>query len=695
MKIESISIRNFKGLQAVELADLSHGVVIAGVNGTGKSCVYDAIRLLKSAYGGYQAPNEWHQFFGEYQLDLNRPDEVLKIFFDRSKAVEIEARFRLAPDEQRYISDNLEALTRGVILREHYGARNRLAAMGGGLGQGEFGIQLDARVKLLTSQIRDALASDIHGAKLFIGPNLDMQTSSAPLLGLVFATYAPDHIGIIDYHGANRQYQRERFNNVRVDIAEEGDRMAQSSLYNLQNKYSNVKSELASALIRDLIAEKAGEDGIETPSVIGTLRELFEQLIPGKHFDGPRPSKGGQLSFNVRLDNGKEHDIDDLSSGEKEIVYGYLRIRNVLPKNSIIMIDEPELHLNPRLISGLPRFYKEHLGRQLNNQIWMVTHSDAFLRDAFRDGGFSIFHLSAPKAETAENQATAVEVFDDIQRLIESLVGDFAAFLPQGKVVIFESTESASFDAKMTAELFPEFASAVNAVSGENRRNVEQLYAALDRVGAKLKWPVSIYAVTDKDDLTVEDNRGDRTGKRRVLIWDAYHIENYLLEPEFIKKVMSDFQSFSNIPEDVEAELRRCASETTTNLVEHELRVSIYGQMIKAINLTAKPGAPAADAIRDALVRSGEKIARIVDVDFSEVAVKKMEADIERRLRSALGTGRWKRDFRGREILRRFAGKFLPGLPYEAFRDGIVARMRDANFRPSGMKQVIDEILAD
>ncbi len=244
MKIQSLSIHNFKGLRTVELDALGHGVVIAGVNGTGKSCIYDAIRLLKSAYGGYQSPNEWQQFFGEYQLDLNRPDEVLKIFFDRGKAVEIEAKFQLAVDEQAYISDNLVALTRGTLLREHYGARNRLAAMGSGLGQDEFGDQFETKVGALTAQIRDALASEIHTAKLTISPNLDMRTSAAPVLALAFATYEPEHIGIIDYHGANRQYQREKFNNVRVDIAEEGQRMAQSALYNLQNKYSNVKSEL-------------------------------------------------------------------------------------------------------------------------------------------------------------------------------------------------------------------------------------------------------------------------------------------------------------------------------------------------------------------------------------------------------------------------------------------------------------------
>jgi hypothetical protein len=40
---------------------------------------------------------------------------------------------------------------------------------------------------------------------------------------------------------------------------------------------------------------------------------------------GVRPEPGGTLSFPVRLSSGDTHDINELSSGEKELVYGYLR----------------------------------------------------------------------------------------------------------------------------------------------------------------------------------------------------------------------------------------------------------------------------------------------------------------------------------------------------------------------------------
>jgi len=67
MKIENLHIANFRGITEVSLSSLGSMVVIAGQNGSGKSCIFDAIRLLKSVYGGYQA-NEWQQWMGEFQI---------------------------------------------------------------------------------------------------------------------------------------------------------------------------------------------------------------------------------------------------------------------------------------------------------------------------------------------------------------------------------------------------------------------------------------------------------------------------------------------------------------------------------------------------------------------------------------------------------------------------------------------------
>ena len=77
---------------------------------------------------------------------------------------------------------------------------------------------------------------------------------------------------------------------------------------------------MAANYIRELIAEKAGTPAAQRASLIDSLKELFHLFFPGKEFLGPRPTKDGKLSFNVKTLSGQEHDINELSSGEREVL---------------------------------------------------------------------------------------------------------------------------------------------------------------------------------------------------------------------------------------------------------------------------------------------------------------------------------------------------------------------------------------
>src|SRR5437870_9134670 len=109
MQITSLTVVSFRAITRIELRNLPPSVVIAGANGSGKSCVFDAIRLLKSVYGGYQA-NEYQQWFGEFAINLQDPNDLQKLFRDRSKPITMEATISFAQSEVSYIRANAEAL---------------------------------------------------------------------------------------------------------------------------------------------------------------------------------------------------------------------------------------------------------------------------------------------------------------------------------------------------------------------------------------------------------------------------------------------------------------------------------------------------------------------------------------------------------------------------------------------------------
>ena len=117
MKIDTLTITNFRGIQKAEIRKAGDTVIIAGQNGSGKSCVFDAIRLLKSVYGGYHQ-NEWQNWFGEFQVNPNSRAEELKGFFnDPGQAVSIDCFFTLRDDEKAFIHANAEALLEDSIWR--------------------------------------------------------------------------------------------------------------------------------------------------------------------------------------------------------------------------------------------------------------------------------------------------------------------------------------------------------------------------------------------------------------------------------------------------------------------------------------------------------------------------------------------------------------------------------------------------
>ena len=165
-----------------------------------------------------------------------------------------------------------------------------------------------------------------------------------------------------------------------------------------------------------------------------TLSELFRKFFPGKEFRGVTANADGELEFEVTVKGSGKHDINELSSGEKEILFGYLRLRNNAQRNSIILLDEPELHLNPKLIQGLPQFYEQHVAKELNNQIWTVTHSDAFLREAISSGGPRVYHMTeADNQRSDRNQIVAISGRQEEDKAVLEIIGDIAGYRPGGK----------------------------------------------------------------------------------------------------------------------------------------------------------------------------------------------------------------------------------------------------------------------
>ena len=206
--------------------------------------------------------------------------------------------------------------------------------------------------------------------------------------------------------------------------------------------------------------------------------------------------------------------------------------------------------------------------------------------------------------------------------------------------------------------------------------------------------PAKFYAITDSDGEAAGSG-----GPTTRFAWNAYHIENYLLEPRFILKVLQDL-NLAATPVDsidgVTAALCVCAEETIPTLVGHSLQVQSNRVLLKCLDLGFdRSRHDVSKAIAEAASSSEERIRRVVAEHLTPERLKADEAMLTTQARAQLTSGQWRSRFRGRDVLRRFVNTHLAGMAYEPFRDLIAARMRDGEFEPLEIKQILEKILND
>ena len=220
---------------------------------------------------------------------------------------------------------------------------------------------------------------------------------------------------------------------------------------------------------------------------------------------------------------------------------------------------------------------------------------------------------------------------------------------------------------------------------------VRALHETLETASQKGQLPFKFFAITDRD----SDVQSVPTKSVNIFSWDVYHIENYFLEPKFIAKVLSALQVGNSLTEEVIwDELRQSAQDSLPQLIRHELSEYANQKLISSINTGTDPkAANLSGVLFEAASRSVERVRAVYEADLSAEALGKKEAEARGRYLESIANGTWVSTVRGRDILKKFAGKHAPLVSYEVFRNLIISQMKDADYKPAGMAEVVKQIL--
>ncbi len=124
-------------------------------------------------------------------------------------------------------------------------------------------------------------------------------------------------------------------------------------------------------------------DNSQSEVILTKLNELVKRYAGGR-IEKLRPSSDNTVDFRIQpVDGGPSFTFDGLSSGQKEIIATLFLIwYQTRSKPAVVLIDEPELHLNP----GWHRDFVRQLGKIApDNQYIIATHSEDVFASVDKD----------------------------------------------------------------------------------------------------------------------------------------------------------------------------------------------------------------------------------------------------------------------------------------------------------------------
>ena len=141
------------------------------------------------------------------------------------------------------------------------------------------------------------------------------------------------------------------------------------------------------------------------------FKTAFDNFFSDMLFDGIDEEASDEIKI-IFTKKGKKVAVDDLSTGEKQIVFrGTYLLKNSSNLNGgVILVDEPELSMHPKWQSKILDFYKGLFTTNdlQTTQMFFATHSENVVRSAINDTDALVIILTKDKGIISANKINDV-----------------------------------------------------------------------------------------------------------------------------------------------------------------------------------------------------------------------------------------------------------------------------------------------
>ncbi len=518
MQLKKIRIKNFRGLQDVELQTDQSATVIVGPNAIGKTTILQAVRLVKAALFP-SVQNEALLVFVSLGAFNQHTQQVLRAALLGNPTIPMEIGLTIGLNDIEFdaAETQISELAKLHVVNQQgsSGPRDELAL-----------IQFfsSPQVQKLVLETAETLRTDIRTRRAIgnVETTLVIDPASGNMFGrspvdqeimTLLTRSQPAGVGLFSSFPADRSMPAGEVN-IQIGAADAAAQM-QSHMATPETKYARLKQYLVN---RFLMGEEARRELIDDFALI------FDRLLPGKSLAGLSLTAQGALSVTIKEDkSGATFDIDQMSSGEKGLVLTFLMMLRATASGALLLVDEPELHLNPAVCKKILPFLMNEVLVPGARQALICTHSPEILAAAYEGKGCRLYHLRSPLDISPVYQKDKEEVFEALRRLGAN-TGD--VLFSKGGVFV-EGPD----DATLLEIGFSEKLAGFKCTRMGGRNEVERAIKELQAADAKKEVETPQLFIFDLDRRPTNLVSSSMV---KILQWDRYCLENYLLDADAI-----------------------------------------------------------------------------------------------------------------------------------------------------------------